>query len=210
MNQAEARLAIYAGASALGLVAHMPSGPGPIPDQIIAEIAAGVPPPIATFLLTSRQSVREIVAHHQRVRTTAIQIVDDLLTGTYEELRSQLPGIKLVKVIHVVGPEAIDQAIALARRVDAFLLDSGRPELALKELGGTGRRHDWSISRRIRESVEIPVFLAGGLQQDNVGEAIEDVGPFGLDVCTGVRSDGCLDPEKLTAFMSAVGSSGGS
>lgn len=198
-------MAIEAGASALGLVAHMPSGPGPIPDRRIAEIAASVPPPVATFLLTSQQSVREIAAHHRRVRTTAIQIVDELLEGTYEELRDQLPGVKLVKVVHIVGPQAIDQAIALAPRVDALLLDSGRPGLSVKELGGTGRRHDWTVSRRIRESVEVPVFLAGGLRQENVKEAIEIVGPFGLDVCTGVRSDGQLDPDKLAGFMRAAG-----
>jgi phosphoribosylanthranilate isomerase len=204
MSRDEARLAIDAGASALGLVAHMPSGPGVIPDDEIAGIAAAVPPPVATFLLTSRRTVAGIVEHHRRVRTSTVQIVDALAEGTYTELRDRLPGIKLVQVIHVIGRESIDEALAVAAQVDALLLDSGRPSLAVKELGGTGRAHDWRVSREIREAVDVPVFLAGGLRVDNVHDAIAEVGPFGLDLCTGVRTDGRLDAAKLTAFMARV------
>ena len=203
-SRQEAQLAILEGASAIGLVGAMPSGPGPIPDELIADIARSVPPPIATFLLTSRQSVREIVAHHARVHTTAIQIVDELQEGTYEELRYALPGIKIVQVIHVVGPQSIDTAMAVSTNVDALLLDSGRPDLPIKELGGTGRRHDWKISFQIRETVDIPVFLAGGLNPDNVRRAIEEVGPFGVDVCSGVRTNGELDPSKVARFVQAT------
>jgi phosphoribosylanthranilate isomerase len=202
---AEARLAIDSGASALGLVGAMPSGPGVIPDALITAIALSVPPPVATFLLTSEQSADGIVAHHRRVRTTAIQIVDRLTRGTYADLRRMLPGTKLVQVVHVTGPESVDDAVALAADVDALLLDSGRPDMPVKELGGTGRRHDWQISRRIREEVPIPVFLAGGLHAGIVREAIEQVGPFGLDVCSGVRSGGSLDPHRLPAFFKAAG-----
>ena len=202
---AEARLAIDAGAGALGLVGPMPSGPGVITDDVIAAIALSVPPPIATFLLTSEQSVDGIVAHHRRARTTAIQLVDRLTRGSYADLRRELPGIKIVQVVHVTGPESVDEAKALAADVDALLLDSGRPDMPVKELGGTGRRHDWQISRRMREEVAIPVFLAGGLNAGNVREAIEQVGPFGLDVCSGVRSGESLDPSRLLAFFKAAG-----
>jgi len=200
-------MAIEAGASALGLVAHMPSGPGVIPDEAIAEIVASVPPPIATFLLTSRRSAAEIAAHHRRVRTSAIQIVDAPAEGTYDRLRDELPGIKLVQVVHVTGPESIHDALVAAPHVDALLLDSGRPDLAVKELGGTGRPHDWRVSREIREAVDVPVFLAGGLTVDNVRDAIAEVRPFALDLCTGVRTEGRLDRARLAAFMAAVGES---
>jgi phosphoribosylanthranilate isomerase len=203
-SMAEARLAMDAGAAALGLVSAMPSGPGPIPEPAIAEIAAAIPPPIATFLLTAHQRTRDIVAQHRRLRTSAIQIVDDLTTGEYAELRDALPGAKLVQVIHVGGEESIAAAQRVAPHVDALLLDSGNQQLAVKELGGTGRRHDWAISRRIRESVPAPLFLAGGLRADNVREAIETVGPWGVDVCSGVRTAGRLDPHKLAAFMAEV------
>ena len=203
-NLAEARLAIRYGASALGLVSHMPSGPGVIPEEVIAQVAAGVPPPIATFLLTSLQDVAAIIAQQHRCRTNTIQICDRLATGSYHQLKAGLPGIPIVQVIHVVGPESVDEAVSIAPHVDAILLDSGNPALVVKELGGTGRRHDWVLSRRIREQIDIPLFLAGGLNAGNVRQAIEEVGPFGLDLCTGVRTDGKLDEQKLAAFFARV------
>jgi phosphoribosylanthranilate isomerase len=201
----EAELAIRFGASAIGLVGEMPSGPGPIPDEEIFEIAAFVPPPIATFLLTSQTTAAGIIAHHKRTQTTTIQIVDELEGRAYHEIREALPGIELVQVIHVTGEASVAEAIELADHVDAILLDSGNPTLAIKELGGTGRRHDWRLSRRIVESIDKPVFLAGGLNAGNVREAIETVQAFGLDICSGVRTNGKLDPDKLAAFFGEIG-----
>jgi phosphoribosylanthranilate isomerase len=181
----------------------MPSGPGVIPEPLIAEIAAGVPPGIGTFLLTC-QSADAIVEQQRRTRVNTIQICDDLAPGALSAVRAALPGVSLVQVIHVDGEDAIGRATAVAPSVDAILLDSGNQKLAVKERGGTGRRHDWTISRRIREQVAVPVYLAGGLTADNVGEAIATVGPFALDVCSGVRNGGRLDPVRLEAFFAAV------
>jgi phosphoribosylanthranilate isomerase len=200
----EAALAVEMGASALGLVSHMPSGPGVISDELIANIAATVPPSIGTFLLTSRQSVDEIVAQQRFCRTNTIQICDHLTRGTHRELKDALPGISIVQVVHVTGPESVDEAAAVAPNVDAILLDSGNQRLAVKELGGTGRRHDWTLSRKIRESIGIPIFLAGGITPENVAQAIHEVAPFGLDLCSGVRTSGKLDAEKLKRFFGAV------
>ena len=200
----EAALAIGHGAHAIGLVSAMPSGPGPIAEERIAAIAAGVKPPTRTFLLTSRQSAAAIVEQHRRLRTTTIQIVDHLTEGTYEEIRARLPGVELVQVVHVTGPESVNEARAVAPRVDAILLDSGNQRAAVKELGGTGRVHDWTVSRRIRESVTVPLYLAGGLRAENVGDAIRAVQPFAVDLCSGVRTEGHLDQRKLTAFFEAV------
>jgi phosphoribosylanthranilate isomerase len=204
MTPDEASMAVRAGAHAIGLVSAMPSGPGPIDDVLIASIVRHVPPAVSTFVLTSRQSVQGIVAQHRTVNTTTIQIVDRLLEGTYEELRDALPGVKLVQVIHVSGPGSVEEAAEAALHVDAVLLDSGRPNAAVKELGGTGRVHDWSVSAAIRERIGVPLFLAGGLHAGNVAEAIREVGPYGVDVCSGVRTGGQLDPAKLAAFMDAV------
>ncbi|MGD0416673.1 MAG: phosphoribosylanthranilate isomerase [Terriglobales bacterium] len=200
----EAALAIECGASALGLVSNMPSGPGVISDERIAEVAATVPPAIGTFLLTSRQSVAEIVEQQRFCRTNTIQICDHLTVGTHCDLKDALPGISVVQVIHVTGPESVDEAALVAPHVDAILLDSGNQKLAVKELGGTGRTHDWTLSRTIRERIGVPLFLAGGLTPENVAEAIEEVSPFGLDVCTGVRTDGKMDATKLKRFFAAV------
>ena len=198
---AEAQIAIRHGAAALGLVSRMPSGPGVISEEQIAEIASWVPPPIASFLLTCEQDVDNIITQQKRCRTNTLQLVDSLTRGTHSDLRSALPGIAIVQVIHVVSPESVDEASAIASQVDAILLDSGNPALPIKELGGTGRRHDWSLSRQIREQVNVPIFLAGGLNPGNARQAIEEVGPFGLDVCTGVRTDGRLDEGKLSALF---------
>ena len=201
---AEAELAIRYGASALGLVSAMPSGPGVIEEGLIAEIAARVPPPIATFLLTSKQDVDSIIEQQRRLRANTIQIVDRLEQGSYGDLRAALPGISLVQVIHVTGEEVVDEALAVAPHVDAILLDSGNQKLSVKELGGTGRTHDWRLSRKIRETVGVPIFLAGGLKPENVAEAIQAVEPFGLDLCSGVRTDGKLDETKLARFFDCV------
>ncbi len=203
-NPQEAADAISFGAWAIGLVGEMPSGPGPISDEDIYAIARTVPPPIATFLLTSQQTAQGIVAHHHRTKTNTIQIVDELVGREYTAIRDELPHVKLVQVIHVTGEESVDEAAELAEYVDAILLDSGNPNLAVKELGGTGRRHDWRLSRKIVETCGRPVFLAGGLNAENIREAIEGVQPFGLDLCSGVRTDGKLDLRKLDAFFSAV------
>ncbi len=200
----EAQLAIAMGASALGLVGPMPSGPGVITDEQIAAIAQTVPPPIATFLLTSETDAAQIIAHQQRVHTNTIQIVDALQTGQYDQIRAALPGIRLVQVIHVIGSVSVVEALRIAPHVDALLLDSGNPNLSVKELGGTGRVHDWVLSRQIRDQSAVPIFLAGGLKADNVRQAIEAVQPFGLDLCSSVRTNGQLDPIKLEAFMKAV------
>lgn len=200
----EAGTAIRFGASALGLVGNMPSGPGVISDELIAEIAHSVPPPVSTFLLTSETDANAIIHHQRKVRTNTVQIVDALQSGTYSEIRRSLPGVKLVQVIHVTDESSVDEAQQIAPDVDAILLDSGNPKLAVKELGGTGRTHNWELSRRIVESVPVPVFLAGGLRPDNVRAAIEAVQPFGLDLCSGVRTEGKLDPYKLEQFFKAV------
>lgn len=200
----EAKLAIDCGASALGLVSSMPSGPGVISEETIALIAGVVPPPIASFLLTSEHLAEAIIAQQRRCRTNTLQLCDHLPATVYSRLRSELPGISLVQVVHVTGPESLDYALAAAAHVDALLLDSGNPGLAVKELGGTGRVHDWTWSRRIRDAVGIPLFLAGGLTATNVADAISAVEPFGLDLCSSVRTNGDLDAVKLRAFFAAI------
>lgn len=201
----EAALAVSCGASALGLVSAMPSGPGVIDEAHIAEIIRTVPPAVATFLLTSRQDAEAILDQHQRCRPNTLQLVDHVAAGELIKLRRALPGIALVQVIHVSGPESVDEACAIAPLVDAILLDSGNQKLAVKELGGTGRTHDWTLSRRIRERCGRPLFLAGGLKSGNAREAIDQVQPYGLDICSGVRTDGRLDETKLRAFVAAAG-----
>jgi phosphoribosylanthranilate isomerase len=205
----EAQLAITYGASALGLVSEMPSGSGVVSEGTIAQVAAMVPPTVSSVLLTSKVDTLGIIAQQRRLGVNTIQICDRLLFGTYDDLRQALPGISIIQSIHVTGEESIKEAVAIAPHVHGLLLDSGNQALATKELSGTGRIHDWVISRRIRELVDIPIFLAGGLNCDNVIAAIRQVGPFGVDVCSGVRTNGQLDEKKLSQFFKQVTASFG-
>lgn len=200
-SEVEAKMAIQYGASALGFVGHMPSGPGIISDDLILRIVKTIPPPIGTFLLTSETVAQKIIAHHQVTRTNTIQMVDSISINSYSVIRESIPSIKLVQVIHVIDNKSVDVAIMIAELVDAILLDSGNPNLRIKELGGTGRIHNWKLSRKIRNGVKIPVFLAGGINAENVKQAIDEVEPFGLDLCNGVRTNGRLDEKKLELFM---------
>jgi phosphoribosylanthranilate isomerase len=204
-SRAEASLAAGYGACAVGLVSKMPSGPGVISEERIRRIAASVPAAVSTFLLTARTEPQAIAAQHGRCGTAAIQLVDRLERRAYADLRAALPGVRLVQVIHVTGLESVAEAESVAPEVDALLLDSGRPDLPVKELGGTGRTHDWKVSRSIREAVEVPIFLAGGLNAENVRDAVLEVRPYAVDVCSGLRTDGRLDERKLAAFASALG-----
>jgi len=182
----------------------MPSGPGVISEETIAEIAAAVPSRVATFLLTSSRDPDEIIDQQRRCGVDTIQLCDRLAPEAVLKLREALPGIRLVQVVHVMDETAIDEARQAASAAHALLLDSGDPRKATKELGGTGRVHDWSISRRIRETVDVPVFLAGGLTPDNVAEAVHHVNPFGVDVCSGLRTGGHLDEDKLARFVRSL------
>ncbi len=203
-SESELRCAVAHGVAAIGLVSAMPSGPGPIPEERICEIARIAPPGVATFLLTSRTRAVDIIEQHRRCRTSVIQIVDALTEGSHAEIRRALPGIKLVQVIHVRDRRSVGEALSIAEEVDALLLDSGNPALTVKELGGTGRVHDWLLSREIRDQSPVPVFLAGGLTPENVCTAIDVVRPFAVDVCSGVRTEGELDADKLRRFLRAM------
>ena len=200
----EAMLAIKYGASALGLVSEMPSGPGVIDEKLIAGITSKIPPPLATFLLTSKQTAEEIIGQQIKTKVNTLQLVDHIPYSELQKLRKQITGIKLVQVIHVVDEHSVEEALSVQEYVDALLLDSGNPNLGVKELGGTGRTHNWSISKKIKDKVNIPVFLAGGLNPGNVLEAIEIVQPYGLDICSGVRTENRLDEDKLKLFFENV------
>ena len=200
----EAKLAVAYGAAAIGLVGRMPSGPGIITDELIHAIAKTVPPPTHTFLLTSETTTDNIIEHHRKVNTTTIQIVDALSGREYHKIREAIPNVQLVQVIHVLDEGSIKEAIEISEFVDAILLDSGNPNLPTKVLGGTGKTHNWDLSKKIREKISLPIFLAGGINKDNIKKAIEHVQPYGIDLCSSVRTNGQLDESKLEELFKAI------
>jgi len=200
----EASLAIAHGAAAIGLVGRMPSGPGIITDELIHSIAKTVLPPIDSFLLTSETTAEAIIEHHKKVNTTTIQMVDALTDRQYHKIREAIPHVKLVQVIHVLDEKAVQEAIEISEWVDAILLDSGNPNLSTKVLGGTGKIHNWDLSKKIRENISIPTYLAGGINKDNIRKAIDHVQPYGIDLCSSVRTNGQLDERKLEELFKAL------
>jgi phosphoribosylanthranilate isomerase len=200
----DAALVIDAGAHALGFVSAMPSGAGIIDEALIARIIATVPVTVATFLLTSAVDATTIIDQQRGTRANTIQLVDRTTVDTRRTLRASMPGIAIVQVVHVTGPESATEAHEARIGSDAVLLDSGNPLLAVKELGGTGRVHDWDVSARIRRELDVPVFLAGGLNPGNVADAVRTVRPFGVDVCSGLRPGGKLDAQRVRDFVRNV------
>lgn len=203
-DREEVDLAVRHGASAVGLVSAMPSGPGVIEDKKIAELVSAVPEPVSSFLLTAETDPGQLVEQGHRFGPDVLQLVDRVPVEGYQRIRAELPGTGIVQVIHVVGSESLREAKRVAPEVDMLLLDSGRPDAETKELGGTGRTHDWAVSRSIRKRVDVPVWLAGGLDPENVGEAVAEVEPHGVDVCSGLRTNTSLEEELLARFAAAV------
>ncbi len=203
-NRNELDLAVAHGAAAVGFVSHMPSGPGVISPETIAELVKATPFPVWSELLTSLTELPDLLAQYKLLKPAALQLCQPLEMGVLADLREALTGVTLVHVVHVENRASIDEAVAYAPLVDGLLLDTGNTEGPIRELGGTGRTHDWALDAEIVQKVQVPVFLAGGLNAANVGKAIATVQPFGVDVCNGVRTNDNLDQEKLHAFMAAV------
>lgn len=201
---AEAQIAIDNGAYAIGLVSKMPSGPGVISKDKMREIAKWAPDNIKTVLLTSLQDVYEIIEQQKYCKTNTLQLVDYQEIQTYRILKKKLPKIQIIQVIHVIDDNSITEAVEISKYVDMLLLDSGNPNLKTKELGGTEKTHNWQISREIVNQVDVPVFLAGGLNPNNVESAVATVRPFGVDVCSGVRSDGVLKEVEVENFKQEI------
>ena len=198
----EAHICAAAGADLVGLVGPMPSGAGIVSPDTCREIAKAAPAWVTPVLLTSSETAEAIAADIRHAGVRAVQLVRHVEPEVHATLAEDLPGVRRFQVIHVEGHDALD-LIAHYPLADAFLLDSGRPSQA--ELGGTGRTHDWAVSADFVRQSPVPVFLAGGLTPRNAAEAIAQVRPFGLDICSGVRTpDDRLDPEKLHAFMAAI------
>ncbi len=197
----EANMALEAGADFLGLVSEMPSGPGVISLAEIASIVAALPVHTKTILLSSKRNFQDVLSQHNMVKTWGIQLVDKLPKSDLDKLRKALPETHLIQVVHVRDKSSIPEALSYVNPVDTILLDSGNPHAKVKTLGGTGEIHDWNISREICEKSSVPVLLAGGLNPDNILAAMNGVHPDGFDLCSGVRTNGKLDHQKLKIFM---------
>jgi phosphoribosylanthranilate isomerase len=200
----EAELALSFGAAALGLVSEMPTGSGELTDAEIRAIVDSVPKSAGTFLLTAVTDAARLIEKAEACGVNTLQLWDPLSPSDYSRLRTELPGVSLVQAIHVVDRSAVTAAMEAACLVDALVLDSSNPQVPFRWESQAGRTHDWDISREIVETVDCPVLLAGGLNAGNVEYAARKVRPYGVDVCTGVRTDDELDRRKVVALFEAL------
>lgn len=195
-------MAAEAGANLVGLVGPMPTGPGVQSLETCNQIAKACPTAVTPVLLTSSETVEAIAADVTAAGVQAVQVVRHVHPSVHQRLADLAPGVKRIQVIHVEGNDALDLIAVYQDHVDAFLLDSGKP--SSEELGGTGRVHDWQISRAFVQASPRPVFLAGGLTPENAARAVAEVQPYGLDICSGLRVDDRLDAGLLAAFMAEI------
>ena len=203
-SDTELAIAVRAGADLLGFVAPPLGGLGVIPQPLIAELIRAVPPGCTAVLLTGLTEREDIAAQVRECRPSALQLVRATTPETREGLREEFPGLRLMQVVHVHGEQAIEDALAAQVGSDGLILDSAVLGGETEQLGATGLTHDWSVSARIVAAVSIPVYLAGGLSAANVGAARHTVDPFGLDLCSSVRTDGQLDEGKVQAFVASA------
>ncbi|HVN83617.1 MAG TPA: phosphoribosylanthranilate isomerase [Candidatus Binatia bacterium] len=197
----EALAAERAGADALGFTLRLPTG---VHDGLTEAKARGIiaqlPPFITSVAITYVSTAREAVELCRYLGVGALQLHGEFPTQELPIVRVGLPHIKLIRAVHVTGPEAIAKARALERHVDAIILDTYDP--ATGRGGATGKTHDWAVSRQIVGAVRVPVILAGGLTPANVVDAIRAVAPWGVDVHTGIEdSDGTRNLNKLREFI---------
>lgn len=200
----EAWLAVGHGVDAVGLVGPMPNGPGQIDAPTVRLLTANAPAGVSSWTLTIATDAATIIETARASATQTIQLVCGVEPAVADAVRAAMPALRIVSVIHVEGDDAIEAALRIAPHVHGVLLDSGRPGAKTPTYGGTGDTHDWAVSRRVVEAVPGPVWLAGGLTPSNVGDAIRAVRPFGVDVCSKLRTDGQLDAAKVAAFSAAV------
>lgn len=197
----EADLALQAGADFLGFVSEMPNGPGVLTHDEIASLIASLPPRAKSVLLTSKTTSREILEQQKFVGSWGVQLVNHVDPLELVKLRDLDGGLTLFQVVHVVDKSSIDIARMYYDLCDFLLLDSGSSNAKDPSLGGTGRVHDWQISRDICRESPIPVLLAGGIKTTNIDSAFHCVSPAGFDLCSGLRSNDELNENKLTKFM---------
>lgn len=194
----EMNTAIRAGADALGFlvgITHLAEDKTDIPTA--RELIRQIPPFISRVAVTHLQTADEIVPLLKELNVDTVQLHNDITLNEIEKIRNYFPWLNIIKSVSVTGEESVTSARQFVGYVNAVILDSRTEE----RLGGTGLTHDWSISRRIVETLPLPVILAGGLTPDNLKSAIETVHPYAVDVNSGVETNNKKDPVKTATFI---------
>ena len=201
-RQEDALLAAELGADAIGLlVGQKHTSPDFIFTTVAKDIARALPPSVEAVLVTHVEDLDELERLLQQSEIRTIQLHSEIAPSSVERLRGRLPHLKIFKSINIISADSVAYPEAFEKLVGGFVLDS--INVATGQLGGTGKTHDWSVSRQIvMRYLEIPIILAGGLNSENVRSAIEYVHPFGVDVNSGTKApDGFKDTRKIEEFI---------
>lgn len=196
-----AKVALDCGADALGFlvgITHLAEDKIEVEDA--KKIIDKLPPFVSTVAVTHLQDIHKIIDMCRYLGVTTLQIHDYIHPEEVAYCRKELPGVKIIKAVHVIDGDkigTIEMAHSFEKVADALLLDSRTAE----RLGGTGKTHDWNISREIVDEMNVPVMLAGGLTDKNVYDAVMKVRPYAVDVNSGVEVDGNKDWEKVSGFI---------
>ena len=195
-------IAAELGADAVGLlVGQRHNSQDFISAGIARDISRALPPSVEAVLVTHIEDIDELERLLQQSGITTVQLHSEIASSSVERLRGRLLYVKIFKSVHVISADSVAYPEAFRKLVDGFVLDS--INVVTDQVGGTGKTHDWSISRQIvMRYPEIPIILAGGLNSENVRSAIEYVHPFGVDVNSGTKgSDGFKDARKMREFI---------
>jgi phosphoribosylanthranilate isomerase len=197
-REEDLRMVCDMGVDAVGFVVNVPSSPRNLPVETAKKLVGLVPVFVKSVLVTVPNSVNEVVMLYEKLKPSVVQIHGDNIMHVLA-LREKLRNTMLIRAITVNPKEVFGASIKESEFFDAILLDS----YSRGKHGGTGVTHNWSLSRRFREAIHPkPLILAGGLNPENVKDAIRTVKPYAVDVSTGVESaPGVKDPEKVEAFI---------
>lgn len=190
------------GVDALGFLAEQVYASESISPEVATSITKSLSAMCECLLVTHLVGVQKIVHLASIIGVTTIQLPGNITPEGVIAIKNSLPDIKVIKSIHVLDNycmEDVERYIGIADMIELDTID-----IATSRIGGTGRTHDWNISRKIvqKYGYKVPIILAGGLHSDNIENAIQTVEPFGVDVSSGVKdSEGIQDNEKLASFV---------
>lgn len=198
----DAKMCLDAHADVIGILVGQEHTSNDFVDKYRAkEIADFVNHQCGVSLVTHLTEADKIIELTKFIGNDTIQLHSDISEEEVEKIVKECPGVKLVRLIHVSSDGKVCTDISSMKYADYYLLDSFN--LATNQVGGTGLTHDWKKSREIIESLDKPVFLAGGLTPENVEEAIRTAHPYGVDVNSGCKnSSGVKDADKVFDFVS--------
>ena len=191
-------VAVDAGADAVGFLVGVPTSPRNLTLERAKMLLDLVPVFVDSVIVTAPETVEDIVEICETLKPSVIQI-HGKKNFVASQVRKKVKNTCLVKTVYVKPDILKEENIEELKQFDAVLLDS----FTKNQYGGTGKTHDWTVSKQIKEAVApVPVILAGGLKPENVKEAILAVNPYAVDVASGVEaSPGIKDHNKIHAFV---------